>query len=190
VEHILYAVLHDDLGADVLRNCGGNIANIKKALTEYFMIHTPLRSEQLQRSASKDNLYPEPTVGFQRVIQTALAHVQSSGKEEADAGDILSAIFFEEDSHAVYILHHEGIQRLDVLEYISHGMAKKYSKRHEQDAPYKEKEKSSDNRLGYILSILLRRLSEKIDPLIGRKAELARMIGPLQKAQKQCDSCG
>lgn len=183
VEHILYAILHDDLGVEVITSCGGNISTIKQALSDYFR-------EQIQKLAPKGNPYPKPTVGFQRVLQTALAHVQSSGKQEADAGDILSAIFFEEDSHAVYILHYEGIQRLDVLEYISHGMAKIQQEGplpHEQDDRdhIREKEKSSDNPLGiYTVNLIEKALRNEIDPLIGRKAELERMIQVLCRRRK------
>jgi ATP-dependent Clp protease ATP-binding subunit ClpA len=190
VEHILYAILHDDLGADVVKSCGGNISSIKKALADYFMGYTPLWSEQSQKPALKGNPYPKPTVGFQRVLQRALAHVQSSGKEEADAGDILSAIFFEEDSHAVHILHQEGIQRLDVLEYISHGMAKL---REEGPMPHEQgdhdhvsqKERPSDDPLRmYTVNLVEKAVRNEIDPLVGRKTDLERMVQVLCRRRK------
>ncbi|MBI5847801.1 MAG: ATP-dependent Clp protease ATP-binding subunit ClpA [Nitrospirae bacterium] len=183
VEHILYAILHDDLGANVLKNCGGNISSIKKALAEYFM-------EEFRKPAPKGNPYPRPTIGFQRVIQTALTHVQSAGREEADAGDILSAIFFEEDSHAVHILHQEGIQRLDVLEYISHGMAKIRKEGplpHEQEDRDQErhKERPSEDPLGiYTVNLVEKAHSGEIDPLVGRKTELERMVQILCRRRK------
>lgn len=183
VEHILYAILHDDLGADVIKNCGGNIPNIKKALSDYF-------TEQLQRLDTKGNHYPQPTVGFQRVLQRALAHVQSSGKEEADAGDILSAIYFEEDSQAVFILHKEGIERLDVLEYISHGMAKIRQEEpleHEQedrDHTSGKKQDSADPLGIYTVNLVEKAIRNEIDPLIGRNAELERMVQVLCRRRK------
>ena len=183
VEHILYAILHDDLGADVLRSCGGSISGIKKALADYFMEHS-------HKLALKGNTNPKPTVGFQRVLQRALAQVLSSGKEEADAGDILSAVFFEEDSHAVHILHQEGIQRLDVLEYISHGMAKMREEgpappEQEERAHEKQKERHSDDPLGlYTVNLVDKAIRNAIDPLVGRKAELERMVQVLCRRRK------
>ncbi|MDP2158316.1 MAG: AAA family ATPase, partial [Nitrospirota bacterium] len=167
----------------VLKNCGGNLSSIKKALADYFV-------GQFHKLPPKGNPYPKPTVGFQRVIQRALTHVQSSGKEEADAGDVLSAIFLEEDSHAVHILHQEGIERLDVLEYISHGMAKM---REERPAPLeqeerdheRQKERTSDDPLRiYTVNLVEKAARNEIDPLIGRKAELERMVQVLCRRRK------
>ena len=183
VEHILYAILHDDLGADVIKKCGGDILGIKKALAEYF-------AEHCHRTSTKSNPYPKPTIGFQRVLQRALTHVQSAGKEEADAGDILSAIFLEEESHAVHILHQAGIQRLDVLEYISHGMAKTDADRplpHEQQGHDHERpeEKPSDDPLRiYAVNLLEKAARNEIDPLVGRKPELERMVQVLCRRRK------
>jgi ATP-dependent Clp protease ATP-binding subunit ClpA len=182
VEHILYAVLHDDLGADIVRNCGGNPSRIKKALTAYFQEH-------VQRPSGKYS-FPQPTAGFQRVLQRALVHVQSAGREEADAGDILSAIFFEEDSHAVHILLQEGIQRLDVLEYISHGISKAT-----ETAPGREEagehshEEPAERTAGDPLKLFTVNLVEKaaqseIDPLVGREPELERMVQVLCRRRK------
>ncbi len=183
VEHILFAILHDDLGSDVLTKCGGSISAMKKSLTDYFM-------EQFRKHAPKGNTYPKPTVGFQRVLQRALTHVQSAGKEEADAGDILSAIFLEEDSHAVHILHQAGIQRLDVLEYISHGMVKMREEgplpREQEGHGYdKQEEKPSDDPLKiYALNLVEKAARNEIDPLVGRKAELERMVQVLCRRRK------
>ncbi len=183
VEHILYAILHDDLGSDVIKNCGGNVAAIKQALADYF-------AEEFRKPAPKGNAYPKPTVGFQRVLQRALAHVQSSGKDEADAGDILSAIFFEEDCQAVHILHQKGIQRLDVLEYISHGLAKIREEGplpHDQGDHVHEKrgERPSDDPLSiYTVNLVEKAARNEIDPLIGRKAELERMVQVLCRRRK------
>jgi len=183
VEHILYAILHDDLGADVVKSCGGNISSIKKALAGYFV-------EYFNKLAPKSNTYPKPTVGFQRVLQRAIAHVQSSGKEETDAGDILSAIFFEEDSHAVHILHQEGIQRIDVLEYISHGMAKLREdgsapqEQEDRDKESQEERPSDDPLRLYTVNLVEKAVRKEIDPLVGRKSELERMVQVLCRRRK------
>src|SRR3990172_13050509 len=117
VEHLLYAVLHNDLGMSVIAHCGGNIQRMITSLEIYFK-ETFLRTDQV------DSITPEPTIGFQRVLQRAFNHIQSAGKQEVDSGDILAALFLEEDSTAAHILGAEGIQRLDVLEYLSHGISK------------------------------------------------------------------
>ncbi|HYQ47428.1 MAG TPA: ATP-dependent Clp protease ATP-binding subunit ClpA [Thermodesulfovibrionales bacterium] len=183
VEHILYAILHDDRGVDIIRNCGGDISRIKQALSEYF-------GEHIHRLSDR-NAFPQPTAGFQRVLQRALTHVQSAGKEEADAGDILSAIFAEEDSHAVHILHGEGLQRLNVLEYISHGISRSpepSAGMPEDDKLHREQEQR-DRHTGDPLSAFTVDLIEKaagggIDQLIGRSAELERMIQVLGRRRK------
>jgi len=183
VEHILYAILHDDLGADVITSCGGNMSTIKKALADYFMQHS-------QGIASKGNPYPKPTVAFQRVLQRAVMQLQSSGKEEVDAGDILSAIFFEEDSYAVHILHQEGIQRIDVLEYISHGIAKLREdgpvlhEQEDRDKVSREERPSDDPLRLYTVNLVEKAANHEIDPLIGRKAELERMVQILCRRRK------
>ena len=183
VEHILYAVLHDDLGIEVIRNCGGNVSRIKQALSAYFREHVYRLSDS--------NAFPQLTAGFQRVLQRALAHVQSAGKEEADAGDILSAIFSEEDSPAVHILREEGIQRLDVLQYISHGI----SRTTEQPAPdhaddderrhQEQLERPAGDPLSVCtIDLIAKAARNEIDPLIGRSAELERMIQVLCRRRK------
>src|SRR5512143_1021395 len=117
IEHILFAVLHDEWGVEVITHCGGSVEQIKTAIETFFEAHIP-------RLSPDAGVYPQPTVGFHRVLQRALDHVHSSGKTEADAGDVLASIFLEEDSHALHFLQSEGITRLDVLNYISHGMPK------------------------------------------------------------------
>ena len=114
VEHILFAVLHDEWGIDIIMNCGGDIAKLKGEVEGFFERNIP-------RISAESESYPEPTIAFRRVFQTAVNHIKSSEKPEADAGDILSAIFQEKDSHAVHFLISEGITRLDVLNSGSHG---------------------------------------------------------------------
>ncbi len=117
VEHILFAALHDDWGVEIISSCGGDIARLKSQIENYFEVNIP-------RLPDDANFLPKPTIAFQRVIQRALNHVQSAEKQEADAGDIISSIFLEEESFAVHLLESEGITRLDALNYISHGISK------------------------------------------------------------------
>ncbi len=117
VEHLLYAILHNDLGMSIITHCGGNIQRMLTSLEIYF-------KETFLTTGQADNVTPEPTIGFQRVLQRAFNHIQSAGKQAVDSGDVLAAIFLEEDSTAVHILEKEDIQRLDVLEYLSHGVSK------------------------------------------------------------------
>ncbi len=126
VEHILYALLHDEWGMDIILACGGDIDHMKMLIEEYFDESLPLLSENSTEM-------PGPTVAFKRVFETAVAHVQSAEKPEVDAGDMLSAIFREKDSHAVHFLLKEDISRLDVLNYISHGISKTVNSHMEGD---------------------------------------------------------
>ncbi|HXW68797.1 MAG TPA: Clp protease N-terminal domain-containing protein, partial [Dissulfurispiraceae bacterium] len=117
IEHILFAALHDDWGVEIISSCGGNIARLKSQIENFFDVNIP-------RLPAQATLFSKPTLAFQRAIQRALNHVQSAEKQEADAGDIISSIFLEEDSFAVHLLESEGITRLDALNYISHGVSK------------------------------------------------------------------
>jgi len=184
VEHLLYAVLHNDLGISIVTNCGGNIQRMIISLEIYFK-ETFLKTDQGK------GLTPEPTIGFQRILQRAFNHVQSAGKEAVDAGDILAAIFFEEDSHAVNILEAEGILRLDVLEYISHGvsrLADGVSQPGSTTGPqthHGDREMPFENPLRlFTVNLTQKAAGNKIDPLIGREAELQRTIQVLSRRRK------
>src|SRR5512146_3180089 len=117
VEHLLLALLDNPTAAEVLRACGANIDELRKNLTQHI-------AEQTPRIAADREVDTQPTLGFQRVIQRAILHVQSSGKKEVTGANVLVAIFGEKDSHAVYYLHKQNISRLDVVNYISHGITK------------------------------------------------------------------
>src|SRR3954471_20378302 len=117
VEHLLLALLDNPTAAEVLRACAANIEELRKALADFITAHTPT-------VAGTDEIDTQPTLGFQRVIQRAILHVQSSGKKEVTGANVLVAIFGEKDSHAVYFLQQQGITRLDVVNYISHGITK------------------------------------------------------------------
>ena len=117
VEHLLMAMLDNPSASDVLKSCGANIDKLRADLTDHIEEHTPIVD-------GKEEVDTQPTLGFQRVIQRAMLHVQSSGKKEVTGANVLVAIFGEKDSHAVYFLHQQGIARLDVVNFIAHGIAK------------------------------------------------------------------
>ena len=116
VEHLLLSILDNPSASEVLHACAANIEELRKVLTEFVNEHTPI--------VTGDEVDTQPTLGFQRVIQRAILHVQSSGKQEVTGANVLVAIFGEADSHAVYFLHQKGVTRLDVVNYLSHGIAK------------------------------------------------------------------
>jgi len=117
VEHLLLALLDNPSAAEVLRACAVDMEELRKELTAFISDHTPTVS-------GTDEIDTQPTLGFQRVIQRAILHVQSSGKKEVTGANVLVAIFGEKDSHAVYFLQRQNISRLDVVNFISHGIAK------------------------------------------------------------------
>eukprot|EP01030_Chromulinospumella_sphaerica_P001111 gene1111-1086_t len=119
VEHLLLALLDNPSAAEVLRACAANIDDLRKALSNFIKDNTP-------QVAGTEEVDTQPTLGFQRVIQRAIMHVQStgSGKKEVTGANVLVAIFGEKDSHAVYYLHQQGITRLDVVNFIAHGIRK------------------------------------------------------------------
>ncbi|HEY5761794.1 MAG TPA: ATP-dependent Clp protease ATP-binding subunit ClpA [Rhodocyclaceae bacterium] len=180
VEHLLLALLDNPSAAEALRACGGNVETLRKDLTQFIGQHTP--------TVSGDNdIETQPTLGFQRVIQRAILHVQSSGKKEVNGANVLVAIFGEKDSHAVYYLHKLGITRLDVVNFISHGISKvqqpKAAPEHEE-----EKESAEGNAAGplesYTINLNALALQNKIDPLIGRDRELERVVQTLCRRRK------
>jgi len=183
VEHILFAILHDEWGVDIITSCGGNIAKLKAHLEGFFERHTP-------KLPLDSDTYPEPTIAFRRVFQTAVNHVRSSEKPEADAGDILSAIFQEKDSHAAHYLHSEGITRLDVLSYISHGASKVSRDLIEDSSPGTKanpdtKENTKKDALTeFTIDLVEKAANGDIDPLVGREKEIKRTIQVLCRRRK------
>src|SRR5262252_552403 len=119
VEHLLLALLDNPSAAEVLRSCACNIEDLRKSLQNFIADNTPI----LPPNSEADT---QPTLGFQRVIQRAIMHVQSTsnGKKEVTGANVLVAIFGEKDSHAVYYLHQQGVTRLDVVNFIAHGIKK------------------------------------------------------------------
>src|SRR5215470_10059758 len=119
VEHLLYALLFDDATALIVKHAGGEVTKLKKELEKFL-------DEQLEQMSEMSPLQstPQPSIGVQRAIRRAAAHVQSSGKEEVTGANVLVAIFAERDSFAVSMLEQEGVTRLDVVAYIAHGISK------------------------------------------------------------------
>ncbi len=179
VEHLLLALLDNPSASEVLKACATEIDDLRKLLSEFVTEHTPL--------LASDDSDTQPTLGFQRVIQRAILHVQSSGKKEVTGANVLVAIFGEKDSHAVYFLHQKGVTRLDVVNFISHGISKV-----PQSAPGKgdgeaeaEQEQSPGGALeNYTLNLNTLALAGKIDPLIGRERELERVVQTLCRRRK------
>ncbi|MGE5027913.1 MAG: AAA family ATPase, partial [Betaproteobacteria bacterium] len=180
VEHLLLAMLDNPSAAKVLRACAANIDELRKTLADFVAAETPT-------VAGSGEVDTQPTLGFQRVIQRAILHVQSSGKKEVTGANVLVAIFGEKDSHAVYFLGQQGISRLDVVNYISHGISKvaegtTVRPETEQEA---EQESAPAGALdSYTLNLNAQALAGKIDPLIGRNLELERTVQTLCRRRK------
>ncbi len=186
VEHLLMALLDNPSAAEVLRACSANIDDLRKSLAQFIKENTPT-------VGGSDEVDTQPTLGFQRVIQRAIMHVQStgSGKKEVTGANVLVAIFGEKDSHAVYYLHQQGVTRLDVVNFIAHGIKKsdppESAKAADGTAPEGEKEEAEAK--GTPLDQFTQNLNQlaregKIDPLIGRETEVDRVIQVLCRRRK------
>ena len=183
VEHILYALLHNDAGLNVIRSCGGDTNLIKQDLEDFFS----------QQEEINENKLPRQTKAVQRVLHLAIMHVNSSGKASADVGDVLVAIHRESRSYASYFLQKQEISRLDLLNYISHGIAKvpaeeekveshEFESREDEDG---QQSRSEQNPLSLYTVNLTRQAEEKqIDPLIGRENEINRTMQILCRRRK------
>ena len=187
VEHLLMALLDNPSAAEVLRACSANVDDLRKSLLGFIKENTPT-------VGGSDEVDTQPTLGFQRVIQRAIMHVQStgSGKKEVTGANVLVAIFGEKDSHAVYYLHQQGVTRLDVVNFIAHGIKK--SDPPEASKPGEsggsgESEKEEGDAKGSPLDQFTQNLNQlakdgKIDPLIGREHEVERVIQILCRRRK------
>ena len=179
VEHLLLALLDNPTASEVLRACAVNIEELRKQLADFVIEHTPKVSGEVDT---------QPTLGFQRVIQRAILHVQSSGKKEVTGANVLVAIFGEKDSHAVFFLHQRGMTRLDVVNYIAHGITKvpqgTSGSKAESEAET-ELETSPGGALeNYTMNLNAMAMAGKIDPLIGRERELERVVQTLCRRRK------
>jgi ATP-dependent Clp protease ATP-binding subunit ClpA len=181
VEHLLLAMLDNPSAAEVLKACGVDLDELRGVLTDFINEHTP-------RLAAHSDADTQPTQGFQRVIQRAILHVQSSGKKEVTGANVLVAIFGEKESHAVYFLNQRGVTRLDVVNYIAHGITKSPQQKQDKASEAKDESESGSESQGaldaYTVNLNAMARTGKIDPLIGREHELERVIQVLCRRRK------
>ncbi len=191
VEHLLLALLDNPSASEILKACAANVDDLRKALTQFIADNTPIIQ-------GPDDVDTQPTLGFQRVIQRAIMHVQSTsnGKKEVTGANVLVAIFGEKDSHAVYFMHQQGITRLDVVNFIAHGITKapQAPATGADEASATEQTETSGGQSAQpsqptALDQFTSNLNElakkgKIDPLIGRESEVERVIQVLCRRRK------
>src|SRR3989441_549741 len=187
LEHLLLALIDDQDAAAVMRACNVDLDKLRRSLTAY------LESE-LENLVNDGNEDSKPTAGFQRVIQRAVIHVQSSGREEVTGANVLVAIFAERESHAAYFLQEQDMTRYDAVNYISHGIAKRVGL--SESRPVRGSDDETDAKTGddgkkkgdaleaYCINLNKKAREGKIDPLIGREAEISRNIQVLCRRQK------
>jgi ATP-dependent Clp protease ATP-binding subunit ClpA len=180
VEHLLLAMIDNPTAANVLRACGAKFEVLRAELNQHIAEHTPI-------VGGEDEVDTQPTLGFQRVIQRAMLHVQSSGKKEVTGANVLVAIYGEKDSHAVFFLHQQGVTRLDVVNFISHGVAKMPDENPSTegaDSPAENEAAPSGALDSYTLNLNQEVVNGRIDPLIGRESEIERVIQTLCRRRK------
>jgi ATP-dependent Clp protease ATP-binding subunit ClpA len=183
VEHLLLALLENPTAAKVLRACGADLHKLRRQLEDFIREHSPLLADNDERDT-------QPTLGFQRVLQRAVFHVQSSGKKEVTGANVLVAIFGERESQAVYLLNQQNIARLDVVNCISHGISKVSEEEPSEEANNTQEEEPDAQEPGKNpLDAFTTNLNEsarrgKIDPLIGRQNEIERTIQILCRRRK------
>ncbi len=189
VEHLLLALLDNPSAAEVLRACSANIDDLRKSLANFIKDNTP-------QVAGTEEVDTQPTLGFQRVIQRAIMHVQSTGngKKEVTGANVLVAIFGEKDSHAVYYLHQQGVTRLDVVNFIAHGIKKsdppeatkgpEANQGEQEEGAATEKNEKASPLEQFTQNLNQLAKDGKIDPLIGREYEVERTIQILCRRRK------
>jgi len=181
VEHLLLALLDVPAAIDILKACGGNVTTLRNELEEFIDETTP----RLEEGDEQD---VQPTLGFQRVLQRAVFHVQSSGRKEVTASNVLVAIFGEKQSHAVYLLSLQDVSRLDVVNYISHGLTRAAEASQEKVEPAEgnepEKDSEGDPLQKYATNLNQLAADGRIDPLIGRETEIERTVEILCRRRK------
>ena len=183
VEHLLLALLDNPAAVKVLKACGANSDGLREEVTGYLDESTPVLAE-------KDERETQPTLGFQRVLQRSVFHVQSSGKKEVTGANVLVAIFGERESQAVYFLNRQNITRLDAVNYISHGISKvadneeaeNFNASVEEEKPAESQGKSPLE--SFTVNLNQQALAGRIDPLIGRRAEVERTVQILCRRRK------
>ena len=182
VEHMLYGLLHDDLTSYIINECGGSTQSIKERLEKFFIREIPKLPAQSQTE-------PAQTIAFNRVLQRAVAHVQSCGKQQVDSGDVLVSILAEEESHAVFFLTSAGIGKMEVMNFISHELPADNLQKEPfpspPTGPGKQKDSKEDKALEeYTVNLAQSAAEGRLDPLIGRTEELARVMQVLCRRKK------
>lgn len=183
VEHLLLALMNNDAALEVLRNVGADAAKLTSELEKYIEETTPVLP------VSDEEHGPQTTLGFQRVVSRSLFHVQSSGRKEVTGANVLVAIFSEQESQAVYLLKVQGVTRIDVVNYISHGISKaedeEASEAGQQSADGEEPAEAGQKALQlYATDLNEEARAGRIDPLVGRSEELERVIQILCRRRK------
>jgi ATP-dependent Clp protease ATP-binding subunit ClpA len=186
LEHLLFALLHEQTGAKVILNCGGSIDELKKDLLKFF-------DEKIERVPASYDGMPEQTASFERVLQRAALQAQASGQATIDGGNILAAMYQERNSHAVYLLEKQGITRMDILNFISHGISKISEDDDDGDEGEIAGSRGADADAGraakdplsaFTVNLIEQAKENKIDPLIGRESEVQRTIQVLCRRRK------
>jgi len=186
LEHLLLSLVDDTDAAQVMRACNVDLDKLRVSLTKYI-------DEELATLTIEDGEDAKPTTGFQRVVQRAVLHVQNSGREEVTGANVLIALFSERESHAVYFLQEQNMTRLDAVNYISHGIAKRpgmttpkpvRGTEEEEEGGEKPAKQGSDALEAYCVNLNEKARKGRIDPLIGREAEVERTIQILCRRQK------
>lgn len=180
VEHLLLALLDNSSASSVLKACGADLIRLRNELAEYLEENTPIFNESTGGEV-------QPTLGFQRVLQRAVFHVQSSGKKEVTGANVLVAIYGEQESQAVYLLHQLDVSRLDIVNYVSHGISKVSDENEENEIePSEEMSPEGEKQPleNFATNLNMRALQNKIDPLIGRDNEIERTIQILCRRRK------
>ncbi len=184
VEHLLYAVAHDERGAQILRGCGVRLPQLKQSLERFF-------AESIEPVPGEAPVETEQTLAFHRVLQAAIHQVRAAEKSEVDSGDVIAAIFQEPDSVAVELLRKQGVTRLDVLRFISHGIQKAGGSGDEPEVPARapgrgldEEGEIPDPLESFATNLTERAAKGELDPLIGREQEIARTIHILARRRK------
>ncbi|MFM2397627.1 MAG: hypothetical protein RLZZ144_877 [Pseudomonadota bacterium] len=182
VEHLLLAMTDNPSAAHVLRACGADLDELRAVISKHIEKHTPC-------IPGDGDVDTQPTLGFQRVIQRAILHVQSTNRKEVNGANILIALFGEKESHAVYFLNQRGISRLDVVNYVAHGINKPVEAQQATPKTANETDTEADKSIesalqSYTLDLNAHALAGKIDPLIGRDSELERVIQTLCRRRK------
>ncbi|MEK8090199.1 ATP-dependent Clp protease ATP-binding subunit ClpA [Thermithiobacillus plumbiphilus] len=177
VEHLLLALLDNPHASEVLEACGADLSALRHDIAQFL-------NESIRPIGPENTVKTQPSIGFQRVLQRALYHVQSSGKDEVTGANILVALFSERESHAVYFLQKAEVTRLDVVNFLSHGIRKKAAEPEETATEHAETEDSKDPLVNFTVNLTARARAGKLDPLIGREHELTRTIQILVRRRK------